>query len=349
MHDHYTVLGIAKDADAATIRAAFHALALRFHPDKCPGDKAAEERFKEITAAHEVLADAARRAQYDRLGHAYSLAPVAFVIAGKTVTLDPEPTFSGDLSDVYRALDEAGTEVAVKVGKNALDSDLLLAEVKTLRTIYPADAKDEKFYRYLPRVVASGKLADGRVITVLPWLGEYHSLAEVLSAHYMGIEAEDAVWIFKRILAGLGFVHRQGVVHGAVIPEHVLVHPVSHGAKLVDWSYSVKAGGKVCALASGRDGIYAPEILAKQAVSPATDILMAVRTVLRVLSPDAPTWFVTFLRGCLFVNPARRPQDAHGLHEEFDTLVKKKLGPPKYHQFNMPPRAQAGGVSHGRK
>jgi molecular chaperone DnaJ len=68
--DYYEVLGVAKDASADDVKAAYRRLALKYHPDKNPNDKAAEERFKEAAEAYEVLSDADKRAAYDRHGHA---------------------------------------------------------------------------------------------------------------------------------------------------------------------------------------------------------------------------------------------------------------------------------------
>ena len=67
--DYYELLGVARDADEATITKAFRRLAMKHHPDRNPGDKAAEEKFKECKEAYEVLCDANRRAAYDRFGH----------------------------------------------------------------------------------------------------------------------------------------------------------------------------------------------------------------------------------------------------------------------------------------
>lgn len=67
--DYYEILGVAKTADADTIKKAYRKLALQFHPDKNPGNKEAEEKFKEAAAAYEVLSDADKRAKYDRFGH----------------------------------------------------------------------------------------------------------------------------------------------------------------------------------------------------------------------------------------------------------------------------------------
>ena len=66
--DYYKVLGVSRDADEKEIKRAYRKLARKFHPDVNPNDKDAEERFKEINEAHEVLSDPEKRRQYDQLG-----------------------------------------------------------------------------------------------------------------------------------------------------------------------------------------------------------------------------------------------------------------------------------------
>lgn len=68
--DYYEVLGIARDADAGTIKKAYRKLAKKYHPDINPGDKAAEQKFKEATDAYNVLSDPEKRKLYDQFGHA---------------------------------------------------------------------------------------------------------------------------------------------------------------------------------------------------------------------------------------------------------------------------------------
>ncbi|RMF23806.1 MAG: molecular chaperone DnaJ, partial [Bacteroidetes bacterium] len=68
--DYYEVLGVPRNADAEAIKKAYRKLALKYHPDRNPGDKEAEEKFKEAAEAYEVLSDADKRARYDRYGHA---------------------------------------------------------------------------------------------------------------------------------------------------------------------------------------------------------------------------------------------------------------------------------------
>jgi molecular chaperone DnaJ len=68
--DYYEVLGVSKDASAEDIKHAYKKLAIKYHPDKNPGNKEAEEKFKEAAEAYEVLSDSKKRAQYDQFGHA---------------------------------------------------------------------------------------------------------------------------------------------------------------------------------------------------------------------------------------------------------------------------------------
>nr|MCR5191468.1 DnaJ domain-containing protein [Bacteroidales bacterium] len=63
--DYYEVLGVPKNADAQTIKKAYRQKAIQYHPDKNPGDKEAEEKFKEAAEAYEVLSNPEKREQYD--------------------------------------------------------------------------------------------------------------------------------------------------------------------------------------------------------------------------------------------------------------------------------------------
>ena len=68
MEDLYQVLGVSKTASADEIKKAYRALAFKYHPDRNPGDKAAEDKFKSISAAYDVLGDETKRRQYDSMG-----------------------------------------------------------------------------------------------------------------------------------------------------------------------------------------------------------------------------------------------------------------------------------------
>jgi molecular chaperone DnaJ len=92
--DFYEILGVARDADGDTIKKAYRKLAMQFHPDKNPGDKSAEDKFKECARAYEVLSDKDLRARYDRFGHQGVDGPGAGGMGG--------PHFQ-DVGDIFEA------------------------------------------------------------------------------------------------------------------------------------------------------------------------------------------------------------------------------------------------------
>jgi len=87
MNDLYSVLGVEKSASEQELKKAYRQLALKYHPDKNPDDKEAEEKFKEISAAYEILSDAEKRKQYDTFGTVSNIGQ------------NPQPDF--DIRDIF--------------------------------------------------------------------------------------------------------------------------------------------------------------------------------------------------------------------------------------------------------
>lgn len=107
--DYYKILGVARGASQAEIKKAYRKLALQFHPDRNPDDKQAEEKFKEVNEAYQVLSDADKRAKYDQLGSEYAQwqqrgAPGGGFNWGQWTSGGPggvHVEYSGDPNDVF--------------------------------------------------------------------------------------------------------------------------------------------------------------------------------------------------------------------------------------------------------
>jgi molecular chaperone DnaJ len=94
--DYYEILGVDRQASEQQIKSAYRKLALKHHPDRNPGDPAAEEQFKEAAEAYAVLADAEKRSLYDRFGHAG--------VSGAGAGAGFDPTIFADFSDIFSGL-----------------------------------------------------------------------------------------------------------------------------------------------------------------------------------------------------------------------------------------------------
>jgi molecular chaperone DnaJ len=94
--DYYAVLGVSRDASDQDIKSAYRKLALKYHPDRNPGDKTAEDAFKEAAEAYSVLADSDKRARYDRFGHA--------AVSNQAGPGGFDPTIFAEFDDIFGSL-----------------------------------------------------------------------------------------------------------------------------------------------------------------------------------------------------------------------------------------------------
>ncbi len=185
-----------------------------------------------------------------------------------------------------------------------------------------------------------------RHASILDRLDGFVSLADIRRAYPDGLDPRDAAWIWRRLLVALGFAHRAGVIHGAVLPPHVMIHPAEHGLVLIDWCYSVRArSDRIPAIVARYRDWYPPEVLARQALGPATDIYLAARCLTDLMGGPAgpgstkspvPRRLAAFADGCALPQPSRRPQDAWRLLGELDDLLERLYGRHRFRPFAMP-------------
>jgi molecular chaperone DnaJ len=162
--DYYEILEVSKTASPEEIKKAYRKKAIQYHPDKNPGDKAAEEKFKEAAEAYEVLSDANKRSRYDQFGHAGVSGAGGFESGGFSMEdiftrfgdLFGEGfgSFTGGFSSFSGFGDGNGRQVS-------RGSDLRLKVKLTLKEIATGVEKKLKVNKYLPCTHCKGTGADG--------------------------------------------------------------------------------------------------------------------------------------------------------------------------------------------
>jgi hypothetical protein len=168
-------------------------------------------------------------------------------------------------------------------------------------------------------------------------LEQVHEQHPALDGRHLG-------WIFKRLLTVLGFCHRQGRVHAAVLPSHVLIHAGNHGLQLIGWGQSVAVGRPVEDILPRWRDWYPPEVRQNQPATAATDLFLAARCMIYLAGGDPvsgrmpaaiPDRMRRFIATCLFASVSMRPGDAWKLMDEFDELLHKLYGPPRFYPLTM--------------
>jgi len=257
----------------------------------------------------------------------------------------------GDSSFVYRGrwVVRLGELVVIKVLRALEDAELFRREWDTLTALHSSDVRGADHYvTRLPSPIAHG-LVDSdteRPASVFDWKsGFVHTLADVGKEHRGGVRGEVVVWILKRLLEQLGWVHRAGFVHGAVHPDHILVHPLDHGAMLVGWTASSPwSRGRtqpLSAMSPSWKDLYPSSQPSSIEASPALDIEMACRCAQLVGG-----WFLALESVPLIKEGAVKAvidRGASGAEDDAwalrDALVEASIadhGPPAYNPLTMP-------------
>jgi hypothetical protein len=287
----------------------YRRLARLTHPDIHPGDDRAAVAFTKLAALW--------RQHQGRHGQ---LGPVVA---------------SGDIANLYRT-----TRGLVKIARDPADNDLLDREAAALTRLHTRG--DPRYRAYVPVLVDTQRHEDPRSglqrrANVLGQLSGFRSLAEVRAAFPGGLDARDTAWMWRRLLVAVGFARNCGIIHAAVVPEHVLIHPAEHGLVLVDWCYSVsQPAGLVPAVPARYRDWYPAEVLSGHAPGPDLDIYLATRCMTQLTGARTPAPLAAFAAGCTLPDPAHRPDDAWRLVGELDDLLERLYGARKFRPFAMP-------------
>lgn len=347
--DHYTE--IFPDPDL--IRDIYRDLAQVVHPDRAPFGQVALSTVA-FQKLNQLKAEAEQMVAEGRFGQRRVLATITSRKGRYEVT---RAVADGDLTKLWltSVTNEEGTSPAVlKVAKSPKDNDLVAQEARALKKLHaPLFDEDGEIItppsrhvltRHFPELHDTFLHSEGRRrANVLSYHEGFYPLDKVIKWSPHGLPPEHLAWVWRRVLMALGYAHDQGIVHGAVLPPHILIHPESHGVLLIDWCYSVVIDSEsityVKAVVPMFKQGYPEEVLNKDQPGAATDLYMAAQTMLWS-STKLPKAMKAYFEGTKLSKQSMRPQNAWLLLEEFDDLLKV-LGHPFYPRRFVPLTAPA--------
>ncbi len=251
----------------------------------------------------------------------------------------------GDVADVWEAT-VAGTDYLVKVSRTAEGPAALRRESDVLTRLHTR-AGDQRIRLYLPLPCESFDVVDRgtRRVNVTrhdPLL----FTAEDVRARHAALDGRHIGWLFNRLLTLMGFIHGSSIIHGAILPCHLLVRPSDHGIVLIGWGQSVDAGQPVSRGVSRYSRWYPVEAANRLPAHARFDLFMAAKTMLWLAGYDVegepvlnngrlpgPMW--RFLTSCCIRNPGHRPQQASDLQKEWEGLLADQYGPKKFVELTM--------------
>ena len=156
--DYYEILGVARGADESEIKKAYRKMAMKYHPDKNPGDKQAEDKFKEAAEAYDVLSNADKKARYDQFGHAGMGAGAAG--GGFSGGMNMDDIFS-QFSDIFGGFGGGGQRGGGGKRRTTRGSNLRIKVKLTLEEILKGVEKKIKDNKYLHCQSCQGSGAQG--------------------------------------------------------------------------------------------------------------------------------------------------------------------------------------------
>jgi hypothetical protein len=194
--------------------------------------------------------------------------------------------------------------------------------------------------------VSAGAWTGSRTM-VLRWAhGFEHTFEAVARAYPAGIEPRASIWVWRRILEALSFLHGSGIGHGAVIPPHLMVENGEHGARLVGFGHADSLGRGLRAVVKGFEAFYPAGFGASSPLLAAADLAMSARAVAALLGGDpatgavpasVPVALAALVRQVALADPAAPPAgDAWDLRQRLGTLAAEVFGPPAFCPIRMP-------------
>lgn len=230
----------------------------------------------------------------------------------------------GDLCHVYNATKNGELFVVKKPRVKA--KALIKKEFETCQKLSSGSSIHSMM---VPNAV---ELLDGQM-PVYEWRDDLISGSEVIAKFGDNLDSRHIIWMFKRTLMILGFAHNEGIIHGAVTPDHLLFSKPDHGLIICGWVHSGEFGGSIKVVPAKWKHYYPDEALKDKKLSTSLDIFMAAKSMLDIGGANIHPRVKRFLESCLL--PVRmRPDNAWALHDEVKEMARDVFGNAKFLALN---------------
>ncbi len=355
--DVFGVLSGQPEDQLRAARSIFHSLSKVIHPDRytLPDNKQAAHRT--MTRLNGLWAEARSQISTGRYGDPGAMhGTIRVGTRRRTYNVGPQI----DSDEVCRRygcrfeIDGAAQLGMFKIARAPDDNDLVRVEARVLRQLR-AEKNFQRLFPFVPELYDAFLYDEGqtapRQVNIVSQRKNLYSFAEIRAEYPHGVDPKDVAWLWRKLLIALGFAQARGVIHGAVLPPHILVEPDQHGLILNNWVYAlpgpIESDAHLTAIVSAYETWYPPEVFARQPPLPGFDIFMGARCMVCLLGGDpltgelpasVPQAIASFFRGCLLPAPHHRPQQAWDLLTEFTQLIERLWGPRTFRPFAMPSR-----------
>jgi serine/threonine protein kinase len=231
----------------------------------------------------------------------------------------------GEISQVYlaRRINSLPFLATIKLSSAPAAAALYLREAQVLRMLQALDADGAGAYfsRLIPEVISQGVVEgnNGKQALVLRHPNGFWGSLAALNEHFApGLDPRHVVWIWRRILEVLNFIHSHGWSHGNIRPEHALVHPQDHGVRLIGWSSAKNGAGENDKAADLCRSARLMQVLLCGASSSGT------------LPNSVPTGLAQLVTRTTMDEDFCRSQRAEGLDALLRAEAKAAFGPPSF-------------------
>lgn len=260
----------------------------------------------------------------------------------------------GDISEVYTGQRARWpTElVLVKLLRDHKDAALFDIEWEMLQLLQRSDAPgSDTFTTLIPQPIAHGDIVTGphagKRASIFRWVsGFQHTFEEVVQAYPQGIPPRASIWVWRRILEVLSFIHNSGMAHGAVLPSHLLVQENDHGVRLVGYSAAGRLGDRLRTIPHSYESFYPKSVRSTPILTAQLDLIMSARCIAALLGGDpetsslpksVPSQLANLVQEIALTKPTDAiKKDAWKLREELGGIANKVFGAPQFIPIVMP-------------